>query len=272
MAELSKGIRLASDSGITLNNRLFEDPKGTLLFTFRPDAPSPAITGDRLLLGSDKGYINVFLRHDASGGGYRVVAESNNSSSKSTVESPLTAMKYLEEVTIGVVYDTTVGDLKLLVSATDSTLADNPSDQSTYFAATGGTDSATKDTAASIGLKDFTGFVGRLATYSTTTSDTALAGFVGNPNSWPTANRVHYLDAANLTAANRVDSSQPSVQMLSFGAAQLSGVITVDNVNVLINANDSGAAVAQKVGKVLSESTVFKTQVEKQTITFEYKG
>ena len=55
MAELSKGIRLASDSGITLNNRLFEDPKDTLLFTFRPDAPPPAITGDRLLLGSDKG-------------------------------------------------------------------------------------------------------------------------------------------------------------------------------------------------------------------------
>jgi hypothetical protein len=265
---LNKGIRLPSDVNITLNNRLFEDEKGTLLFTFRPDEPSSAINGDRLLLGSgdDKGFINVYLSHESSG--YRVKVVSNGSN-VSTVISPTDLIDYKQEVTIGVVYDSTIGDLKLLVSSEGMSPVDNGSDSTGFFSNTNVGLSSDRDSSSSIGLQDFTGFIGRLATYDSEIDDVALAGFVNDPSSWPADNRVHYLDAANLVRLSQVDASRPSEQELTFGAAQSSGVITVDNVEVFINRGDSGATVAQKVGKALSESPVFRTQVEKQTITFE---
>ncbi len=274
MADLNKGVRLPADVDITLNNRLFESPKGTLLFTFRPDQPSAAITGDRLLLGSDVGYVKVFLVHDVTGDGYRVKVTSNGTGGP-PVTSPTALIDYEEEVTIGVVYDSVAGDLKLLVNKSDNQVpADNGTNNAAFFTSApngvsiGSPD--TKDPALSIGLQDFTGFVGRLATYSVATDDNALVGYVADPNSWPTASRLQYLDGANLASASKVDTSQPSEQMLSFGYASNSGTISLGPLNIYVNRGDSGDIVAQKVGKVLSEAPGFRSQLEKQVINFEH--
>lgn len=274
MAALNRGIRLPLDTSITLDNRLFETVQGSGLFTFRPDEPVSSLRGttQSLLAG---GRIELSIIHDASGSGYRIKASSTGTGTALSVESPSSErLPYLDEVSVGVSYNASTGRLDLRVSH-DGRIwpADITGAAFENTAPAGLTTEFVRDSAASIGLSNYSGFISKLASYSQQFSAEELNAGVSDPAGWALGSSlVHYLDATNLVSTSRIDTSRPEVQRLEFGAANNTGFITIDGVAVQINRGDTSTVVAQKVFQALSDSAAFKTQVEKQKITFELSG
>lgn len=274
MATLNRGIRLPLDTTITLDNRLFETVQGSGLFTFRPDEPASSIRGttQSLLTG---GRIELSIIHDASGAGYRIKASSTGTGTTLSVESPSSELlPYFDEVSVGVSYNASTGRLDLRVSH-DGRIwpADITGGAFENTPPAGLTTEFVRDSAASIGLGNYPGFISKLASYNQQFSAEELNTGVLDPAGWALGSSlVHYLDATNLVSASRIDTSRPEVQRLEFGAANNTGFITIDGVAVQINRGDTSAVVAQKVFQALNDSAAFKTQVEKQKITFELSG
>jgi|GEM_PF-1404486 len=278
MSALDRGIRVNSQSTeILLNNRLFETPLGSLLFTTRVSPPLAGEVGKThaLLQGGDGSYIKVNIIYGPNTFQFEVAANTGSTSISGPVSvSP--AIPYNQEVTLGAVYNSSSGLLSSSVRVVGGTI--QASDQ-----AAGGpptlawTNSAIRtlpsqaDSALSIGLRQFNGFVGKLATYDKA-FDLAKPDFnnyVNNPLIWPAQGRLHLLDSTQILGVSSVNTTVPETQTLTFGNALATGLITIGGIEVLVQRGDSGAVVAEKVRTALNSNNIFNKQGEKQKITVE---
>jgi len=278
MSALDRGIRVNSQSTeILLNNRLFETPQGSLLFTTRVSPPLAGEVGKThaLLQGGDGSYIKVNIIYGPNTFQFEVAANTGSTSISGPVSvSP--AIPYNQEVTLGAVYNSSSGLLSSSVRVVGGTI--QASDQ-----AAGGpptlawTNSAIRtlpsqaDSALSIGLRQFNGFVGKLATYDKA-FDLAKPDFnnyVNNPLIWPAQGRLHLLDSTQILGVSSVNTTVPETQTLTFGNALATGLITIGGIEVLVERGDSGPVVAEKVQAKLVADNLYKVQAEKQKLTFE---
>ena len=284
MTLLNKGLRLAPDqTQIQLNNRLFETSTGTVFVTLKPDAPtvSPGMSTYTVNLldpgSATAGYLKIAVKHldilQATAGYSFVVTTLGNA--PQTIETP--KIGYDEEVTLGLSWNATNGQISYAIARADSLFNNSPTNPLNAFT-TGVNPTVsgfaitnpptTTDTFAAINDGQYAGFLNKVATYSTVMSNADLQRYALDPVNLPTANRVLMLDATALNAANRFDASVAEVQSITFGPAAASGVITVDGATTVVMAGDSAATVAEKVRASLADSTRFKPQLEKQKITF----
>ncbi|MFZ9813076.1 MAG: hypothetical protein ACO3DD_08340, partial [Burkholderiaceae bacterium] len=273
MATLDRGIRINSDSTqVLLNNQLFETPQGSLLFTTRiaPPSPLPAVGSTQeevLLYGGSGGYIKVSVIYGPSSFQFKVAANPTSGTGPSSVSPPV---PYNQEVTLGAVYDATTGLVTSRTSADAQVFGSPPNPP---WVTTGGDEDAGVDPPIAIGLPEFNGFIGKLATYSKAFSTSGipseLDSFVANPNLWPSTDRLHLLDGTQVLGASWVNVARPETQTLTFGNAAATGLITVGGIEVLVQQGDSGAVVAEKVQAKLIADNLYKVQAEKQNLTFE---
>jgi hypothetical protein len=284
MTLLNKGLRLTPDqTQIQLNNRLFETSTGTLFVTLKPDAPtvSPGMSTYTVNLldpgSATAGYLKIAVKHldilQATAGYSFVVTTLGNA--PQTIETP--KIGYDEEVTLGLSWNATNGQISYAIARADSLFNNSPTNPLNAFT-TGVNPTVsgfaitnpptTTDTFTAINDGQYAGFLNKVATYSTVMSNADLQRYALDPVNLPTANRVLMLDATALNAANRFDASVAEVQSITFGPAAASGVITVDGATTVVMAGDSAATVAEKVRASLADSTRFKPQLEKQKITF----
>ncbi|MCE2831476.1 MAG: hypothetical protein LW709_05320, partial [Oxalobacteraceae bacterium] len=284
MTLLNKGLRLTPDqTQIQLNNRLFETSAGTVFVTLKPDAPtvSPGMSTYTVNLldpgSATAGYLKIAVKHldilQATAGYSFVVTTLGNA--PQTIETP--KIGYDEEVTLGLSWNATNGQISYAIARADSLFNNSPTNPLNAFT-TGVNPTVsgfaitnpptTTDTFTAINDGQYAGFLNKVATYSTVMSNADLQRYALDPVNLPTANRVLMLDATALNAANRFDASVAEVQSITFGPAAASGVITVDGATTVVMAGDSAATVAEKVRASLADSTRFKPQLEKQKITF----
>jgi len=281
MTLLNKGLRLTPDqTQIHLNNRLFETSAGTVFVTLKPDAPtvSPGMstyTVNLLDPGSNTaGYLRIAVKHldilQATAGYSFVVTTLGNA--PQTIETP--KIGYDEEVTLGLSWDATSGQISYAIARADTLFNNSPNNPLNAFT-TGVTptvsglgNSTTTDAFAAINDRQYAGFLNKVATYSTAMSNADLQRYALDPVNLPTTNRILLLDATALNATNRYDASVAEVQSLTFGPAAASGVITIGGATTVVMAGDSAATVAEKVRASLADSNLFKPQLEKQKITF----
>lgn len=274
MALLNKGIKLSADqTKILLNNRLFETAAGTSFITLKPDVA--AADGIVTLLdpgSTTAGYLKISLRYLNTGtstAGYSYIIETLGTNSQ-TIESE--KIDYGLESTLGVTYDATTGKISYYISGKDS-IVNSPLNITAFTAgvipvASGLALSTTTDTPASLGLGKYNGYLSKIATFSSVFSADDLKKYVTDPSVLPVKDQLILLDATLLASVDRIDTSSPEIQKLTFGAALASGVITVDGVRTVVMAGDMGSVIAEKVKNTLIESSLFKPQLEKQKITF----
>ncbi len=287
MPNLNKGIKLTADSSvIKLNNRVFETIQGTAFITIRPDVVTanglvtlldPGITN----AGTDAGYISVSINHVDQGlpiAGFYWVIQTLGSAGHTINTLQSDRVSYGAESTLGLTYDATAGTLKFALNSVDTVFT--PSNNGSFTAGvspvvSGLGQSPNTDALETIGIDNYSGFLSKIATYSSVFSAEDLKKYTDDPTNLPTKDRVLSLDATQLNAVSKVNNSVPEVQKLTFGAAAASGVITIDGsaglnngAKVVVSKGDSGAAIAAKVQTALSESLLFKPQLEKQLVTF----
>jgi hypothetical protein len=282
MTLLNKGLRLTPDeTQIQLNNRLFETSTGTVFVTLKPDAPtvSPGMSTYTVNLldpgSTTAGYLQIAVKHLdilQSTAGFSFVVTTLGSGAAQTIETP--KIGYNEEVTLGLSWDATTGQISYTIARADAIFNNSPTNSLSAFTAgvsptvSGLANSTTTDTFAAINDGQYAGFLNKVATYSTAMSSADLQRYALDPVNLPTTDRVLLLDATALNAANRFDASVAEVQSLTFGSAAASGVITIGGATTVVMAGDSAATVAEKVRASLADSNLFKPQLEKQKITF----
>jgi hypothetical protein len=282
MTLLNKGLRLTPDeTQIQLNNRLFETSTGTVFVTLKPDAPtvSPGMSTYTVNLldpgSTSAGYLQIAVKHLdilQATAGYSFVVTTLGSGAAQTIETP--KIGYDEEVTLGLSWDANTGQISYAIARADAIFNTSPTNSLSAFNAgvsprvSGFANSTTTDAFEPINDGKYSGFLNKVATYSTAMSDADLQRYALDPVNLPTTNRVLLLDATALNAANRFDASVAEVQSLTFGPAAASGVITIGGATTVVMAGDSAATVAEKVRASLADSNLFKPQLEKQKITF----
>ena len=282
MTLLNKGLRLTPDeTQIQLNNRLFETSTGTVFVTLKPDAPtvSPGMSTYTVNLldpgSTSAGYLQIAVKHLdilQATAGFSFVVTTLGSGAAQTIETP--KIGYNEEVTLGLSWDATTGQISYTIARADAIFNNSPTNSLSAFTAgvsptvSGLANITTTDAFAAINDGQYAGFLNKVATYSTAMSSADLQRYALDPVNLPTTDRVLLLDATALNAANRFDASIAEVQSLTFGPAAASGVITIGGATTVVMAGDSAATVAEKVRASLADSNLFKPQLEKQKITF----
>jgi hypothetical protein len=288
MPTLNKGIKLTADSTvIELNNRVFETIRGTAFITIRPDVATAngMVTlldpGKTAGAATDAGYLKVSINHVDKGlptAGFYWVIQTLGTAGQTINTLQSDRISYGAESTLGLTYDATAGTLKFALNSVDTVFT--PTNNTAFTAgvvpvASGLNLTTTVDTVQTIGIDKYSGFLSKIATYSTVFSSEDLKKYADDPTILPTKDQVLLLDATQLNAASEVNNSVPEVQKLTFGAAAASGVITIDGsaglnngAKVVVAKGDSGATIAAKVQTALAESLLFKPQLEKQLVTF----
>jgi hypothetical protein len=288
MPTLNKGIKLTADSTvIELNNRVFETIRGTAFITIRPDVATA--NGMVTLLdpgktpgaATDAGYIKVSINHVDKGlatAGFYWVVQTLGTAGQTINTLQSDRVSYGAESTLGLTYDATAGTLKFALNSVDTVFT--PTNNTAFTAGvvptvSGLNSTTTTDAVQTIGIDKYSGFLSKIATYSSVFSSEDLKKYADDPTILPTKDQVLLLDATQLNAVSDVNNSVPEVQKLTFGAAAASGVITIDGsaglnngAKVVVTKGDSGATIAAKVQTALSESLLFKPQLEKQLVTF----
>jgi galactitol-specific phosphotransferase system IIB component len=280
MAALNRGIRIdSSTTDLFLNNRLFEDPQGSLLLNARVEKPTGhSGTVEKVLLtpgANTSGYLEISIIYQDDGFRYKASSlgiQSDGTFTKGLVSSTSNVLGYDQEITLGVVYNANSGVsgglISLRTSADNQTLAEPVG--ATFGPITQAPSTSKADTPASIGLADFKGFIGKLATFNTmipTASPNSLETYVNDPESWPTTNLVHFLDGTQVRAQPGQDNSLAETQRIEFGPAGRSGFINVGGVQIFVRAGDSASTVADSVKTGLEADALYKPQAEKQQIT-----
>jgi hypothetical protein len=288
MATLNKGIKLTADSTvIKLNNRVFETTSGTAFITIRPDVATAngMVTlldpGKTTGAATDGGHLKVSINHVDTGlstAGFYWVVETLGTAGQTINTLQSDRVSYGAESTLGLTYDATTGTLKFALNSVDTVFT--PSNINAFTAGvvpvvSGLNLATTSDATQTIGIDNYSGFLSKIATYSSVFSSEDLKKYTDDPSTLPTKDQVLLLDATQLNAASTVNNSVPEVQKLTFGAAAASGVITIDGstglnngAKIVVTKGDSGTTIAAKVQKALSESLLFKPQLEKQLVTF----
>lgn len=192
-------------------------------------------------------------------------------------------ISYGSEVTLGLSYDAAAGTVNYALNGKG--IVNTPTNLNAFTngvtVTTSGLGATMTDTPLSIGADKYNGFLAKLATYSSSLSNSDLLKYVEDPANLPTKDRVIYLDATQLASVAQVDNSVVEVQKLTFGPAAASGVITIDGLGtglsslsgangakIVVQAGDSGNVIAEKVRVALTDNLRFKPQLEKQLITF----
>jgi len=290
MPTLNKGIKLTADATvIELNNRVFETSKGTAFITIRPDVATAngMVTllepGKTATAGAttDGGFIKVSINHVDKGlptAGFYWVVQTLGTAGQTINTLQSDRVSYGAESTLGLTYDAALGTLKFALNSVDTVFT--PTNNTAFTAGVvpvvSGLNSATTvDSLQTIGIDKYSGYLSKIATYSSVFSSEDLKKYTDDPANLPTKDQVLLLDATQLNNVSEVNSSIPEVQRLTFGAASQSGVITIDGsaglnngVKVVVNRGDSGATIASKVQTELSTNLLYKPQLEKQLITF----
>jgi hypothetical protein len=282
MTLLNKGLRLTPGQiQIQLNNRVFETASGTAFVTLRPDAAKVGEVEDATEIsildpGSDTaGYLRVAIKYLDVGlptAGYSFVITTLGDSPQVLETAKI---EYGEEVTLGLSWDSAEGEVSYTVARADKTNISPVTKSLDAFDEVGIDPSITgygvvpaTEAPLSIHGEGYSGFFGKLATYSTVMSNSDLERYALDPANLPTTNRVLLLDATQLNAASRFDASVGETQTFTFGSANKSGVITIAGVTTAVLVGDSGEVIAEKVRASLAASSQFKQQLAKQKITF----
>ncbi len=288
MATLNKGIKLTADSTvIELNNRVFETIKGTAFITIRPDVATAngMVTlldpGKTAGAATDGGYVKVSINHVDKGlatAGFYWVVQTLGTAGQTINTLQSDRVSYGAESTLGLTYDATAGTLKFALNSVDTVFT--PTNNTAFTAGvvpvvSGLNLTTTTDATQTIGIDKYSGYLSKIATYSSVFSSEDLKKYTDDPTTLPTKDQVLLLDATQLNGASLVNNSVPEVQKLTFGAAAASGVITIDGsaglnngAKIVVTKGDSGATIAAKVQTALTDSLLFKPQLEKQLVTF----
>lgn len=280
MTLLNKGLLLTPDqTQIHLNNRLFETSAGTVFVTLKPDAPTVGAGGSYTVNlldpgSTSAGHLQIAVKHLdilQATAGYSFMVSTLGSGATQIIETP--KIGYNEEVTLGLSWDASTGEISYTIARADAIFNNSPTNSLSAFTAgvsptvSGFANATTEDTFAPINDGKYAGFLNKVATYSTAMSNADLQKYALDPGSLPTTNRVLLLDATALNASSRFDASVAEVQSLTFGPAAASGVITIGGATTVVMAGDSASTVAEKVRASLADSNLFKPQLEKQKIT-----
>ena len=288
MPTLNKGIKLTADSTvIELNNRVFETIKGTAFITIRPDVATAngMVTlldpGKTAGAATDGGYVKVSINHVDKGlatAGFYWVVQTLGTAGQTINTLQSDRVSYGAESTLGLTYDATAGTLKFALCCTDTVFT--PFNNTAFTAGvvpvwSGLNLATTTDATQTVGIDKYSGYLSKIATYSSVFSSEDLKKYTDDPTTLPTKDQVLLLDATQLNGASLVNNSVPEVQKLTFGAAAASGVITIDGsaglnngAKIVVTKGDSGATIAAKVQTALTDSLLFKPQLEKQLVTF----
>ena len=288
MATLNKGIKLTADSTvIELNNRVFETIKGTAFITIRPDVATAngMVTlldpGKTAGAATDGGYVKVSINHVDKGlatAGFYWVVQTLGTAGQTINTLQSDRVSYGAESTLGLTYDATAGTLKFALNSVDTVFT--PTNNTAFTAGvvpvvSGLNLTTTTDATQTVGIDKYSGYLSKIATYSSVFSSEDLKKYTDDPTTLPTKDQVLLLDATQLNGASLVNNSVPEVQKLTFGAAAASGVITIDGsaglnngAKIVVTKGDSGATIAAKVQTALTDSLLFKPQLEKQLVTF----
>ena len=288
MPTLNKGIKLTADSTvIELNNRVFETIKGTAFITIRPDVATAngMVTlldpGKTAGAATDGGYVKVSINHVDKGlatAGFYWVVQTLGTAGQTINTLQSDRVSYGAESTLGLTYDATAGTLKFALNSVDTVFT--PTNNTAFTAGvqpvvSGLNLTTTTDAAQTVGIDEYSGYLSKIATYSSVFSSEDLKKYTDDPTTLPTKDQVLLLDATQLNGASLVNNSVPEVQKLTFGAAAASGVITIDGsaglnngAKIVVTKGDSGATIAAKVQTALTDSLLFKPQLEKQLVTF----
>ena len=288
MPTLNKGIKLTADSTvIELNNRVFETIKGTAFITIRPDVATAngMVTlldpGKTAGAATDGGYVKVSINHVDKGlatAGFYWVVQTLGTAGQTINTLQSDRVSYGAESTLGLTYDATAGTLKFALNSVDTVFT--PTNNTAFTAGvvpvvSGLNLTTTTDATQTVGIDKYSGYLSKIATYSSVFSSEDLKKYTDDPTTLPTKDQVLLLDATQLNGASLVNNSVPEVQKLTFGAAAASGVITIDGsaglnngAKIVVTKGDSGATIAAKVQTALTDSLLFKPQLEKQLVTF----